>query len=207
MSKLSVSQRKQLQVAAEKYASQVTAAGQYLNARGITTGVAATHHLGVVLDPLPADEEYAGRLAIPYLTAAGVVDIRFRALAADQSPKYLSRPNAQARLYNVTALLTASDTIVVCEGELDTIIMHSVVGAPAVGVPGANSWKPHFRLLLEDFERVVVMCDGDQAGREFGKRIAGELDNASVVHLPDGLDVTDAYMQFGAEYLTGRIAA
>lgn len=207
MPKLSVSQRKQLAAAAERYASQVTVAVPYLAARGITTEVAAMHRLGAVHEPQPADEEYAGRLAIPYVTAAGVVDIRYRALTAEQTPKYLSRPNAVARLFNVTALLTAGSTVVVCEGELDTIIMHSVVGVPAVGVPGANSWKPHFRLLLEDFERVIVMCDGDQAGRDFGKKIAGELDNASIVHLPEGMDVTDCYLQYGPEFLTGRIAA
>jgi len=36
-------------------------------------------HLGVVVDPLPGHEQFLGRVAIPYVTPSGVVDIRFRA--------------------------------------------------------------------------------------------------------------------------------
>lgn len=205
MPKLSVSQRRSLQQAASHYAGQVGAAAGYLAERGITTEVANTFQLGAVVSPLPADEDYVGRLAIPYLTVNGVVDIRYRALGADQAPKYLSRPNATTRMFNVSALLAPTDVMVVCEGEIDTIVMHSVVGVPAVGVPGAKNWKPHFRLLLQDFERVIVMCDGDTAGRDFGKQLMSELDNAQVAHLPDGMDVNDCLLAYGPEYLQGRV--
>lgn len=160
--------------------------------------------LGVVLEPLVGDEDYAGRLTVPFLTPGGVVDLRYRSLG-DQTPKYLSRPNAQTRLFNVPALLTDSDVIVVCEGELDTMVMHALVGVPAVGVPGANNWREHYRLLLEDFERVLVMCDGDQAGRDFGRKVAGEVDGAATVQLPDGLDVNDVYLAEGPDGLRKRM--
>lgn len=202
--KLSLSQRKSLQAAAEKYASNVAVAGEYLTARGLTPNVAHTFLLGVVVDPLPGDEDYVGRLSVPYLTPAGVADVRFRALTADQQPKYLSRPNAAARMFNVLALHADSPRIAVCEGEIDTIVMHSLVGIPAVGVPGASQFKDHHRLLLEDFEEVIVWCDGDTAGREFGKRVASEVDGATVVHLPDGMDVNDCYLQFGADDVRRR---
>lgn len=203
--KLSVLQRNTLEQATSRYAAAVGAAGDYLTLRGIPVEVANGFRLGVVAEPLPEDSDFAGRLAIPYLTGAGVVDIRFRALTPDQSPKYLSKPNAKTRMFNVPALLTDSPVVAVCEGEIDTMVMQALVGVPAVGIPGANNWKPHFRLLLEDFERVIVMCDGDQAGRDFGKKISGELDNAAVVHLPDGLDVNDGYLQHGSDWLRQRM--
>lgn len=202
--KLSASLKRSLSKAAETYSSSVAVAGDYLTARGITPEVAHGFRLGVVVDPLPGDEDYAGRLAVPYLTPAGVVDIRYRALHEGQSPKYLSRPAAQTRMFNVQALLTDSDVIAVCEGEIDTIIMHALVGVPAVGIPGANNFKDHYRLLLEDFDRVIVMCDGDQAGREFGKKLASECDNATVVHLPDGSDVNDFYLSDGPDAIRRR---
>ena len=146
-----------------------------------------------------------GRLAIPYLTESGCVDLRFRMMSGDSGPKYLGRPNATTRMFNVNALLIDSPVVAVCEGELDTIVMHALVGIPAVGVPGANNWKAHYRLLLEDVEQVVVMCDGDQAGRDFGKKVTGELDNAVAIHLPDGLDVNEAYMQHGSDWLEERV--
>lgn len=201
MSKRSESRRASLTAAANHYAASVDAAAGYLTARGIGKETANIFRLGCALDPLPGDEDYIGRLAIPYITPAGVVDLRFRTMTEGSSPKYLGQPDAPTHLFNVQALFTSSDVVAVCEGELDTIIMHSLVGVPAVGVPGAQGWKNHYRLLLEDFERVVVMCDGDQAGREFGRKVASELDNVTVVHLPDGVDVNDAYLQLGVDFI------
>lgn len=207
MPKLSPSQRKYLDLAAVHYAEQVEAAAPYLEARGISIEVARTFHLGCVVDPLPGDDDYVGRLSIAYMNMSGCVDLRFRAMTDGATPKYLGRPNAVTRMFNVNALTLDSPVVAVCEGELDTIVMHdpSMVGIPAVGVPGANNWKPHYRLLLEDVQQVVVMCDGDQAGRDFGKRVTAELENATAIHLPEGLDVNEAYLQHGASWLQDKV--
>jgi DNA primase len=206
MSKLSVSQRKYLETAVEAYEAQVSVqVAAYLVQRGITKEVAHTYRLGGVVEPLVGDEEFTGRLSIPYITRTGVIDIRYRALAPDQTPKYLSRTGSQIRLYNVSALLKPSETIAICEGEIDAITMDALVGVPAVGVPGSNSWRDHFRLLFEDYSQVLVMCDGDQAGREFGKRIAGEITGATIIHMPEGTDVNDVYVNEGADGVKKRI--
>lgn len=205
MPKLSLSQRKYLDTACQRYAGQIGAAAPYLEARGISIGVAEQFRLGCVIDPLPGDEDYMGRLAIPYLTESGCVDLRYRSITDSGGPKYLGRPNATTRMFNVGALLIDSPVVAICEGELDTIVMHALVGIPAVGVPGASNWKQHYRLLLEDVEQVVVMCDGDQAGREFGKKVTGELDNATAIHLPDGLDVNEALLQYGPGWLEEKV--
>lgn len=202
--KLSTSQRRYLEAATEKYEAYVEYAGDYLAARGIPLEVARMFRLGVVVDPLVGDEDMTGRLAIPFNTMSGVVDLRFRALG-DQTPKYLSKPNATTRLFNVGALMQETTTVAVCEGEMDTIVMNSLVGVPAVGVPGANNWREHYRLLLEDFEHVIVMCDGDQAGKDFGRKVAGEVDGAVIVHLPDGQDVNELYLSEGAEGVRKRV--
>lgn len=206
MSKLSVSQKKYLEKAADVYHSQIDAGGAaYLMGRGIGREVAATYLLGSVVEPLVGDDDYAGRLAIPYITRAGVVDIRYRALVPEQTPKYLSRSGAQSKLYNVTALLKNSDTIAICEGEIDAITMDALVGIPAVGVPGANNWRRHFSLLFEDYSQVFIMCDGDQAGKEFGKKISSEIDGATVIHCPEGSDVNDLFIHEGAEGIRKRV--
>jgi DNA primase len=98
----------------------------------------------------------------------------------------------------VKDLLVESDAIYVCEGELDAVISSSV-GLPTIGIPGASAFKPHYRLLLQDYERVVVLCDGDEAGRQFGKAIAKEIDTAVPISLPDGMDVNDLYLAGGRE--------
>lgn len=204
--KLSASQRASLAETAALYAGQVGAAEGYLASRGIPAEVAATYLLGAVANPREGDEDMAGRLAIPYLTPAGVVDIRFRAMTDGQTPKYLGRLNSVTRMFNTRALLTDSPVVVVCEGEIDALVMDGIVGVPAVGVPGVSNWKPHFRLLLEDFDRVLVFCDGDQPGRDFGKRVTGELDNARMVLMPEGMDVNESYLEYGADWLRGKAA-
>lgn len=206
MSKLSVSQKKYLEKAADAYHAQIDPrAATYMVGRGITKEIADMYHLGNVVEPLVGDDEYIGRLSIPYLTPSGVVDIRYRATGPDQSPKYLSRVGSHARLYNVQALLRKSDTVCICEGEIDAITMDGMVEIPAVGVPGANNWRDHFRLLFEDYSHVFILCDGDQAGKEFGKKVAGEIDGATVIHLPDGTDVNDIYMQEGSDGIRKRL--
>jgi len=206
MSRLSVSQKSYLEKATEAYHLQIDTGGAaYLTGRGIGKEVASTYRLGNVVEPLVGDDDYAGRLAIPYITPAGVVDIRYRALMPEQSPKYLSRTGAGAKLYNVSALLKSSNTIAICEGEIDAITMDALVGIPAVGVPGANNWRRHFSLLFEDYSQVLVMCDGDQAGKDFGKRISSELDGATIIHCPEGSDVNDLYLQEGAEGIRKRV--
>lgn len=191
--------RKSLAEAVDRYHSQVDLAGPYLSARGIGRVEANTFQLGFVTGDNPADADYAGRLAIPYLTpAAGPIDIRYRAISPDDQPKYLSRPGAESHPFNVKDLLVESDAIYVCEGELDAVISSSV-GLPTIGIPGASAFKPHYRLLLQDYERVVVLCDGDEAGRQFGKAIAKEIDTAVPISLPDGMDVNDLYLAGGRE--------
>lgn len=184
-------------------AGQVT---HYLAERGIPREVGDTFLLGYVAEPTPGagDEDYVGRLAIPYITPSGVCDIRYRTLIPG-GPKYLSRPGAKARLYNVNDLQKISSRICICEGELDTIVASALCGLPAVGVPGANSWQAFFGLLFEHYQKVYVLADGDNAGRDFAKRVASQLDRAVVVNMPDGMDVNDLYLAEGRDGLRRRV--
>ena len=69
--------------------------------------------LGFVANPETGHEPYAGKLAIPYITPSGVIDIRFRSLSNDSGPKYLSRPGATTHIFNVMALQTDADVLVI----------------------------------------------------------------------------------------------
>lgn len=176
----------------------------YLVARGISRETAAMYRLGYVREPVRGDDEMVGRLSIPYITTGGVVDIRYRSVNASDGPKYLSRAGSKVHLFGVTALLKPSDYIVLCEGEIDCITLNQI-GVPAVGVPGANNWKDYWRLLLLDYSDVIVVCDGDQAGRDFGRKVAERVDGATVVHLPDGTDVNDLYVREGAQAIKDKV--
>lgn len=201
---LSVDARNSLAEATETYYAQVGVIAHYLQGRGIDGDAARIHRLGYVQDPMIGHEQYKGRLSIPYLTPTGAVDLRFRAVNADESPKYMSRSGAEIHIYNVNAFQADSDVIAICEGEMDTIITHSMVGIPAVGMPGAQSWKNWYARAFADYRKVVVLTDGDTAGREMGKKIMQAIDVAVVVSMPEGMDVNEVFMQEGADGIRKR---
>ena len=194
------SQKELLGLATRKYAESIYLAEDYLRSRGITMEVARLARLGVVNEPEAGHEAYAGRLAIPYLTKTGVVDLRFRSLNPAVEPKYMGMVGSDTRMYNVLDIERAGDWIGVCEGELDTLTLSRCVGIPCVGVPGANSWKKHYTRLLADFERVFIFADGDAPGREFANSLAKELP-VTIIGFPDGEDVNSAYTKYGADFI------
>ena len=202
--RLSKSQKELLEKATESYAQNLQEIVPYLQSRGITEQTAIMFRLGFVREPEMGHEPYVGKLAIPYLTPTGVIDIRFRSLNSDGGPKYMSRPGATTHIYNINALGNDSDVLAICEGELDTVVA-TQAGFSAVGLPGANNWKSFYNRVLADWSKVVLLCDGDNAGREMAKHLSRELDNVFPVFMPEGQDVNDVYLQEGAEGLRKRV--
>jgi DNA primase len=111
---------------------------------------------------------------------------------------------AETKMYNVLDIEKAGDWIGVCEGELDTLTLSTLVGIPCVGVPGANSWKKHYTRLLADFERIFVFADGDQPGKEFASSLARELP-VTTISMEDGEDVNSSYVKYGVDYIRERM--
>jgi DNA primase len=204
--KQSISQRESLTRAAKFYHSALHEAEDYLAERGITLEQATRARLGVVLEPLTGHENYTNRLAIPYITRSGVVDLRFRSMDLSE-PKYMGLTGATTHLYNVGAFFKATSYISICEGEIDTITLDMACGIPAVGVPGVNNWKKHYTRLLQDFDKVFLFADGDSAGTDFAKHLAKELGNLVTVQMPDGDDVNSMYLKHGVEYFQQKIGS
>lgn len=202
--RLSHAQKQSLEKAAKVYAQDIHLAAEYLESRGLSLEDAKNAFLGVVNNPLPGHEQFRGRLAIPYITPTGVVDIRFRALGP-QEPKYLGLPGARTRMFNTNSILTAIDRIAICEGEIDALTLSYKVGIPAVGVPGANAWKPHYKRLLQDFDTIYVFSDGDQAGQDFARHLARELNGIVNLTMPEGEDVNSMYLANGKEYFLEKV--
>lgn len=193
-----------------RYGQAVDLAADYLAGRGLFESTARSMRLGVVDDPLPGDETYRHRLCIPYLTRAGVVSIRFRCIqqhdcSAHGGTKYLGYPGAPTHLFNVGALFVPGDLVCVTEGELDAVVL-SQAGLPSVGIPGANNWKKHYPRILEDFRRIIVFADGDDAGKKFGKLVAESVEGVTVVTMPEGMDVNDVYLdgRYGSSWLISK---
>ena len=202
--RLSSSQKNFLLQATQRYAAKIELAEEYLLSRQLSVEEAKVFHLGVVEDPLPGHEAYIGRLAIPYITPSGVVDIRFRAMH-NEDPKYMGLVGAKTTMFNTQACFVADRYICVTEGEFDCIMMSVKTMHPTIGIPGANNWKPHYAKILDDFETVIVLADGDAAGLEFGKKISRELGNVNIVSMPEGEDVNSIMIKKGSDWIDERI--
>tara|TARA_A100001035_G_scaffold278964_2_gene279073 strand:+ start:1976 stop:2377 length:402 start_codon:yes stop_codon:yes gene_type:complete len=125
--------------------------------------------------------------------------MRFRSIDG-REPKYLSRQGDQTTLFSVTSLMEDVKQMVITEGEVDAMTLFQC-GIPSVGVTGAKAWKSHYRLLFQDYDRVLIACDGDQAGKDFGKQVAENISGAIPVAMPDGEDVNSVYVKHGEDKL------
>lgn len=174
---------------------------EYLAARGLAElGVVDTFRLGLVSNPLPEHAYLKDSLAIPYLSKAGEpLTLRFRMLRhSGDGPKFMKLSGDPLRLYNAPAVYARQGrTVHVCEGEMDAIVLERC-GLDAVGIPGANIWKPRWRRILQQYDTVYVWGDPDEAGGKFSRAMTQRLANARTVHLERG-DVSDTYAQSGRE--------
>ena len=148
-----------------------------------------------------------GRLAIPFIGPGGnVYDLRFRCLDEHDHkdpdvhcPKYLGSEGIQTRLYNTRALASDSLTIAICEGELDAATL-TVCGWAAVGVTGAKAWKAHHPRMFSGFDRVVVIGDGDSAGKDFVSSVVRSMPSQAsgvIMSGSQGSDINEVYVNSG----------
>lgn len=203
---LSDSERDRLETAVSNYAVQFTEdAEAYLEGRGIGLREVIGHRLGVVggSEVLPEHQRFNGMLAIPYLDRYdNPLSVRFRCFKSHDHReaghgKYNSMSGEIGRMYNIKAIFKADDTMNICEGELDAIIL-TRLGYSAVAIPGAQAWKSHHRKMLAGFSRVYVWGDPDEAGADFSKKVAGSMRQAKIITSKLG-DVNETFSLGGPD--------
>lgn len=210
--KQSLEQQRSLAQVALAYAGQLDeGARSYLRDRLVDSPAVATFHLGFVATPAaPGHDQYVGRISIPYVTPEGARTIKFRCIEEHSCsevgcPKYLGPELTMPRMFNAQALASSPDVVAICEGEFDAIVAQSVLGVPAVGVPGVATWKPHFPRMFAGVPRVLVLVDNDDKkdgrnpGAELAKRVARDLDQAVVIPPPKGQDLTEWIQDQGVD--------
>ncbi len=137
------------------------------------------------------------RIVIPYWKDGQVVWFRGRLdpNRQDDGPKYLSPRNFTIQLYNQDALAPGDgDELFLCEGEPDTWAL-TTMGFPAVGIPGAGSFKEDWLPLFSRFSKIYLCLDPDQAGQRGAERLSRLLGSrALTVSLP-GCDLNDYFFK------------
>lgn len=148
------------------------------------------------------DQSYRGmkRIVIPYLDQEGTqIATRYRMALTKRGEvddRFRWSTGAKLALYGLSRLhnYRKDAQIVLVEGESDchTLWYH---GVPALGIPGAQTWKPEWDRFLEGFSEILLVAEPDGGGRALVERMrtASFADKIKVVRLGDVKDPSDLH--------------
>lgn len=160
----------------------------YLEERGIQRATAVEFGVGFYR----GTGLMQGRIVIPIHNPRGEL-VAYAGRALNHSgPKYLLPAGFRKGLeiYNLHRAAPADrERVIVVEGYFDCLRVHQAGFQCVVGLMGCGLSSCQETLLRERFQRVLLMLDGDEAGRSASRAIAARLSRSctvGVVHLPDG---------------------
>jgi DNA primase len=164
---------------------------------------------------------FRGRLMVPIRAPDGrPLAFGGRLLTKEEGPKYLN--SRESRLYNKSETLYALDvaqhevrrqhTAVLVEGYFDAIALHQAGLKTAVALCSTALTPGHLEVLRRaEARELVLLLDGDAAGRAAVERLAGPLLAAGastrVALLPEGEDPDTFARKAGADGLRSLLAA
>jgi DNA primase len=168
----------------------ISASHRYLTARGISKETANIFGVGF----FQGKGSMAGRVVIPINNEKGEL-IAYAGRAIDEAePKYRLPVGFRKSLvlYNLDRALKSGQegcqTIVV-EGFFDTMKVHQAGFRGVVGLMGCILSEAQENLLVENFDRIILLLDGDDAGRaateDCLRRLARQM-FVKAIMLPDG---------------------
>jgi hypothetical protein len=202
----STAQKRSVEAMVQRFESSRDKIQGYLTGRGLA-GAAERFRLGYVDPADDVDRRYWHRMAIPYLTPTGPVQIRYRCVQAHDCKargcsKYLGDKGVEVTLYNPGTLLDAVGPVVLCEGELDAVAVETIAGLPAVGIPGSQAWKrhPYWARCFVGLD-LILFADGDAAGDDLAATIAADLPELRVARAPEGHDANSVLQRDPADFL------
>ena len=172
---------------------------QYLNARGITDALVSDYKLGW--------GEFYGKwwITIPIKDIDG--NFAFFKLRQDPNKgneKITYPKGIEAQIYDWDTLENATDRIVICEGEMDRLLLISK-GIPAItSTHGAMTFKEEWIKNRGKSWEIYICFDNDETGRKGAERVAKMVANGGnnktyLITLPEevgeGGDITDYFIK------------
>lgn len=159
----------------------------YLATRGIAAATAEWFGIGFYR----SSGIFSGRLVIPIHNGHGQLFAYCgRAVDATQ-PRYRfpsGFPKSEFVFNLHRALAAGQRSVVVVEGFFDCLKLHQAGVHSVVALMGSALYGPQQRALLQHFQQVILMLDGDPAGRRAATQIAGQLRAhclVEIIDLPD----------------------
>jgi DNA primase len=161
---------------------------------------------------------FRNRLMFPIHSPAGqIIAFAGRDLAGDSNAKYMNSQETDLfkkgrvlyGLHQARGKMKESRRAIVVEGYFDVIRMHACGFEETVAPMGTALTKEHFELLERQAEEIVLLFDGDSAGRSAAVRsLAPAWDLKSTVkvgHLPGGVDPDEYLLSHPAEEMAALL--
>jgi DNA primase len=167
--------------------SRIDCSHAYLTERGIAAETAL--HFGIGYNR--GKGSMAGRLVVPIHDENGFL-VAYAGRSVDQTdPKYRFPPRFRKSLvlFNLHRAAAHGESVVVVEGFFDCMNVHQA-GLPCVdALMGCSLSVRQEELLQQHFREVILLLDGDKAGRNASAAIAERLVSklsTRLVEVPDG---------------------
>jgi DNA primase len=154
------------------------------------------------------------RLMFPIFSPTGqCIGFGGRVFSKEQQPKYLNSPDAPIfhkgkvfyGLDHSAKYIRTEDEVIVVEGYMDWLALSKAGIFNVVATLGTALTADHARLVKRYTNRLLLLFDGDEAGKSAARRslpiLLGEGLHARGLYLPDQLDPDDFIKQRGAPQL------
>lgn len=161
-------------------------------------------------------DTFRNRLMFPVFDVRGNVIGFSGRILGDGEPKYMNSPetpvfNKSKNLFGLNlAKKTKLGSIILCEGNVDVVVLHQAGFDNAVASLGTSLTPEQARLISRYVNEVVIAYDGDSAGQKATARAIGILEKLDVkvrVLTMTGAKDPDEYIKkFGADSFRNLLA-
>lgn len=166
-------------------------------------------------------DRFRHRVMFPILSLSGqVLAFSGRALSAEERAKYINSPETDhytkgRELYGLHVAhkgIRRAGYALLVEGNFDVVTLHARGFDMTCAPLGTAMTEAQARLLKRYTDRVVLMLDGDEAGRAAARKalrvlLSVDLTDVAFADLPAGTDPDDIVQQEGADGLRRYVEA
>lgn len=162
-------------------------------------------------------DRFRNRIMFPIINPKGKI-VGFGGRVMDDAiPKYLNSPetevfNKSQTLYGLNLAknnLTDKKQLIIAEGYMDVIALHTYGFTNAVATLGTALTVDHGRLMRRYADEVIICYDSDVAGQKATLRsldiLHGIIDKIKIIVLGENMDPDDYLKKYGAEKFREKI--
>lgn len=148
-------------------------AKDYFKSRGITLESISYFSLGY--------SENINMVTVPVHSPDGIpVGIVGRSISEKKFKNSVNLPRSKT-MFNIHRAKKIGDNIIIVESSFDAIRVHQAGFPNVVATLGGSISPENINLLNRYFNKITIMTDSDEAGRELGQTIANRLKNKDIL--------------------------